>query len=314
MARGTITERRGIILRLEAEGRHAYAELLPLEHFGTESLEQATEFVSGLREVSAASLQDIPENLPATRFALESALLELESEDWCAEYHRDRMPLSKLLPANEKILHVLDEGIRDGFSIFKMKIGIGDFGEELQRVQSVIGRFTGEHRLRIDANEGLSVAEAERWLDHLEGLPVEFLEQPLKRDMVEETIAVSERYSTEIALDEAIASTEDMIRCWDAGFRGVYASKPLRLGELEKFLEWRSRSKAKISYSTVFETAIGSVFGVKLAASDPVNNFGLGYGVSHWLEEQELVLQSAPEFEMADILSLNRDAIWERLA
>jgi O-succinylbenzoate synthase len=169
-------------------------------------------------------------------------------------------------------------------------------------------------KLRIDANEGLSVEQAKKWLGSVENLPVEFLEQPLKRHLVDEMIEISTEFSTEVALDESVATTQDIIDCYNRGFRGVFAAKPLRLGELRKFLDWREVSEAKISYSTIFESTIGSIFGIKLAASDKRNKFGLGFGVSHLLENTNLVFPSQPIILLDRILSIDRDKIWETIA
>ena len=223
------------------------------------------------------------------------------------------MPLSKLLPSNDKVFDVVKTGLKEGYSIFKMKVGMREFADEFKDLKEVVSHFSDDERVRLDANEGLSVDEAKTWLESIESLPIEFLEQPLKRDQVVETIKLSEEFSTPISLDEAIATTQDMIHCWDEGFRGIYASKPLRFGELKRFLHWREETRAKISYSTVFETAIGSIFGVKLAANDPVNEYGLGFGVSHLLADKELILNSKPEYQIGEIDSFDRDAIWDRL-
>ncbi len=314
MARGVITQRRGVILKLEGGGLAVFSELVPLAYFRTESLESALAFLAGLSEITFDDLADIPGNLPATRFAIEMALLEILGEDDCDEYFRHKMPLSKLLPADQSIYQVVEDGLRDGFSIFKMKIGMREFKEEFEMVKKIVSKFTRGEKIRIDANESLSVEQARRWLGSLENFPVEFLEQPLKRHRVDETIELGEEFSTEVALDEAIATSQDMIDAYNRGFRGVFAAKPLRLAELRKFLDWRAENGAKISYSTIFETKIGSTFGIKLAASDKRNNFGLGYGVSHWFKESGLVLTSQPNFFLKEILSVNRQKIWERLA
>ena len=314
MARGEITQRRGVVLKVEGAGKTAFSELLPLEHFGTESLDSSLEFLETVSEITFDDFRRIPENLPATRFAIESALLELLNEEGAECYFRSNMPVSKLLPANERLDETLEGGLRDGFTIFKLKIGLKGFAEDLAMIRSVAAKLPDGAMIRLDANEGLGVEQAKRWLDQLESLPVEFLEQPLRRDMVDETIVLSQQFPTELALDESIATTRDIIDCCERGFRGVFAVKPMRLAELSTFLDWRTKSKAKISYSTVFETKIGSMLGLKLAASDSRNNFGLGYGVSHWMKEAELVLPSQSSYSLDDILSIDRRSVWENLS
>ena len=309
MARGLIHERRGILIKLSLGEHSGYADLMPLEHFGTESFSEATEYLSTLEEVTLEQLLDIPSCLPATAVALEVARAELQSESAETEYSRQRMPVSMLLPSNDTVYSALQCGLEREYTIFKVKIGLTDFAAELTMLRGIAARLPHAARLRVDANEGLTFDEARRWVEQLDMLPIEFLEQPLKRDQVEETIRLTEYCSTEIALDESIATTRDMICCYDAGFRGVFAAKPLRLQELGTFLSWRESTDAKISYSTVFESAIGSVFGIKLAATDTRNSYGLGYGVSHWFTDTELLLTVESQVELQDILKFEPERI-----
>lgn len=312
MARGLIEERSGILIKLSLGQQAGYADLMPLEHFGTESLLEATEYLSKLKEATLEQLLDIPAGLPATAFALEVALAELKSMSDELEYSRQRMPVSMLLPANDTIYSALQCGLDEGYSIFKVKIGCADFADELSMLRGITARLPQDTKLRVDANEGLTFDEARRWTEHLDMLPIEFLEQPLKRDSIEETIRLTEYCSTEIALDESIATTRDIIRCYDAGFRGVFAVKPMRLQELGNFLSWRISTEAKISYSTAFESAIGSVFGIKLAATDTRNSYGLGYGVNNWFSNPALILPVTSQVDLQEILKFQPERIWSK--
>lgn len=313
MARGEFNAREGVIIKLAGARQAAYSELLPLEHFGTESLSDALNFLNDHTKISSGDLDSIPADLPATKFAIETALLELSGRDGTEKYYQSSMPLSKLLPSDPTIFSAVETGLQNGFSIFKLKIGMRDFNDEFQVVKQVASMLPGDQKIRIDANEGLSLELARKWLSSLEKFRVEFLEQPLQRQMIEETIQLSEEFPTEVALDESIATSQDIIDTYNQGFRGVFASKPLRLAELQKFLCWRDTTEAKISYSTIFETSIGSSFGIKLAASDKHNRYGLGYGTGDWFEESDLVLASKSEYHIDEILSIDKDMLWANI-
>ena len=314
MARGMITARNGLILKFKVDERLVYSELLPLPHFGSETLEQAVSFLDRLSAQDQFRYEDIPSSLPATRFAVESAVWEASVPSDSTSSTPRWMPVSLLLPSDKRIYDALEAGLEQGYSIYKMKIGLRDIQSEMEVINRVIARLPVTAKIRLDANEGLTLEQADRLLGNLEDQPVEFLEQPLQRHRVREMIELSEKYSTEVALDESAATAQEMIDCYSLGFNGVFSAKPMRLGELGKFIQWRRTTEAKISYSTAFETRIGSIFGLKLAASDPRNSYGLGYGTSQWIENDWLVIETRPGIELQTILSTDKKGVWDKLA
>lgn len=313
-ARGVLAERQGILLKVTLAEQNVYADLLPLEHFGTESLSDALQYLKKVTPTAPVHFEEVPAGLPATRCALEMAQIELQRPSPLSAPVRNVMPVAKLMLLDEAVRSGLQQEIVAGYSTFKFKIGLSDFEQEFGLLQRIAAEIPEGCRFRLDANEGLSRELAARWLGAIDSLPVEFLEQPLPRTHVDETIRLAEEFATEIALDESIATTADAIRCYEAGFRGVFSIKPLRLLEIQKFLDWRGTSQAKVSYSTVFESAVGTVFGMKLAAGDGRNSYALGYGVSHWYKESRLIFPVSSAVNASTLLAWDAEHIWQLLA
>lgn len=78
MSRGIIDFREGIILRLETVDSIAYSEVVVLDYFKTESLEESLKILASLpAKINAQDLQLIPQDYLATRFAFEALFLSL---------------------------------------------------------------------------------------------------------------------------------------------------------------------------------------------------------------------------------------------
>lgn len=329
-ARGELFTRKGLILELKEPnmGLSSFGEAVILEHFGSESMEEAADFLKITQKELTSGSFDLSEyiktkkaDFPASTFALEAAMLQLEKPELFKTVSRETIPLSKLLSNGESSIIDLQSGLKANFQTFKWKLGIGKLKEEIDILLKLLSLLPRNFKLRIDANEGLSKDDACYLLEKIEGRQVEFLEQPFKRDKIEEHIILQENFKTPIALDESIATTDDVISAEKAGWRGVFAIKPLRLFELEKFLDWRETSSAKISYSTVLETPFGQSLGLFLAASDKRNKLSAGYGVESWYEKDEFSMESEEKIKDPAIQKFTKPyidnealmKIWQRI-
>jgi L-alanine-DL-glutamate epimerase-like enolase superfamily enzyme len=102
------------------------------------------------------------------------------------------------------------------FPVLKIKVGLANDEETIAAVRSVTKK-----PLRVDANEGWKdKEEAVRKINWLEKMGVEFIEQPLPAEMIEETRWVRGRVHMPIIADEACQRASDIPKLKDA-FDGV---------------------------------------------------------------------------------------------
>ena len=74
-----------------------------------------------------------------------------------------------------------EAGVAAGYTVFYRKVGV-DIEHEVEAM-ALIREAIGPHRkIRIDANEAWSVAEAGRYLDRLDHWGIDFVEQPVPAD------------------------------------------------------------------------------------------------------------------------------------
>ena len=116
------------------------------------------------------------------------------------------------------------------FPVLKIKVGLATDEPTIEAVRSVTSK-----PLRVDANEGWKdKEEAVRKINWLEKQGVEFIEQPLPAEMVEETRWVRSRVHIPIIADEGCQRASDIPKLKDA-FDGVNVKLDKSGGMLEAY-------------------------------------------------------------------------------
>ncbi|MGI0492630.1 o-succinylbenzoate synthase [Alkalinema pantanalense CENA528] len=278
---GSWSVREGIIVRLiPPDGLAQFGEIAPLPWFGSETLAEALEFCRSLPpKISRLTIQAIPDRLPACQFGFESALL-LQSS-----ISNQSIVTAGLLPTGEAALGAWRSLYERGFRIFKWKIGVADLETELTGFRQLVRQLPSDVQLRLDANGGLTIEQAQRWLDHCaEGL-IEYLEQPLAIDQFDATLRLSQTYPTPIALDESIATVQQLQTCYQHGWRGIYVIKPAIAGFPSRLQTLCQRYTIDTVFSSVFETSIGRNAGIHFAIHCGTSR-ALGYGTDQWFVQR----------------------------
>jgi O-succinylbenzoate synthase len=228
--------RDGLLLKLEdADGKSGYGEVAPIPWFGTETLDSAQLQIASLGEVVTPEvLREVSGSLPCCRFALSSALAGLDDE---GRTDSRRLPVVTLLPAGERAPFILEQRISEGFLIAKIKVGLGETELEMIQIERLCGLLPEGGALRLDANAGLSTAQAARWMAFAADLPIEFVEQPLPIDDPDGLIGLAGDFPTPVALDESVVKVDDLKRWRDRGWNGLYVIKPALAGSLQELLD-----------------------------------------------------------------------------
>ncbi len=282
--------REGIIIRLiDDSGKTGFGEIAPVESFGSEPLENAqTKLDSFYGRVTLDAISTLyQEGYGCTQFALRSAVKSIFKT---AAYPQSEVYSAALLPIETNpFSKELRACKAQGYRSIKYKLrpeaqgGISYKGlvELLDAVQD-----TGL-KIRLDANETLSLEESKRALEILEGYShsIDFLEQPLDRMLVAEMIDLSYEYNIPIALDESLSTMGREICSYSMPESMVWVIKP-SLGDLNLLSD---SHKNPLVYSSVFETAIG--FSAILELQDSTYDGGLG--TQSYFEDSSVVYPSS---------------------
>src|SRR6516164_4302812 len=104
----------------------------------------------------------------------------------------------------------------DEYPVLKVKVGLATDEPTIEAIRSVTKK-----PLRVDANEGWKdKEEAVRKINWLEKMGVEFIEQPMPAEMIEETRWIRARVHIPVIADEACRHAADIPKLRDA-FDGV---------------------------------------------------------------------------------------------
>lgn len=152
---------------------------------------------------------------PAARAALVAAALDAEARQAGIPLRRalnlpeGRLPSSVTIGLGppEAALREAAEWDAAGWNVFKVKLG----GPDDEAVVRALRDAYPEKKIRVDANEGWSPQAAESRFRFLERHDIEFVEQPLPRNLVEESAGLARRFDLPILLDEPLLDSEDAV-------------------------------------------------------------------------------------------------------
>lgn len=289
---GLWTVREGILLQLtDSQDNQGEGEIAPLPWFGSETLEEALYFCRHLPDrFSVDELRAIPAQLPACQFGFGCALQELHQNSTPTSLFpipEEETPLaySALLPTGAAALTDWIPLWQQGYRTFKWKIGVSDSSVEQELCRELRHGLPAPAHLRLDANGGLDLETAQQWLALCDepkpgtGLrTIEYLEQPLLQ--LEDMLALSEQYMTPIALDESVATLNQLVDCYQRGWRGIFVIKPAIAGDPEQLRQFCLTHSLDTVFSSVFETNVGRRACLQLAKE--LSTRAVGFGVDHW--------------------------------
>lgn len=213
--------------------------------------------------------------------AADAALLDLEGQ-------RRGVPVARLLaedplravPANavigsgaaDETVRFAREAVDAGYSVLKLKVGVGDLDSDVARVEAVRWAFP-DVAIRLDANGAWTEARARDAIERLAPLRVELIEQPVRVSAVAALRRLRRLRRADlvpIAADEAVTSIEAARRLLDADATDLLVLKPMRLGGIRPSLEiarLAATHGVAAFVTTTFDSSVGTAVALQLAAA-----------------------------------------------
>jgi o-succinylbenzoate synthase len=289
-ARGPMRERVSVLVRLtDASGASGYGEACPLEAFGTESVETVENRLKALGDCpDVDALGGVEATLPCTRFAVETAMVDLRGLRYLPPVRHRSLPVCGLAdlwtPFSGEVARLLESG----FTTLKFKVGVEGVGRELARVEALLPLLAPDVQLRLDANGAFSRADAEAFLQESAKWPIEFLEQPLAPDDIEGLVQLSKRFPGRVAVEESVSRTRDLALLARAGWEGPVVVKPSLLGTVVLWADAWARYSWPWVFSSALETRIGASHALGIAFALSREPRAVGFGISDWLPDDGL--------------------------
>lgn len=236
----------------------------------------------------------VPKELPAMRFGLETALLDLLNEGQRMIFKNrlvasgDRLPINGLIWMGDEawMKDQIEEKLASGYTCIKLKIGAIDFDKECGLLEAIRKNYSADQiTLRVDANGAFQTNEALAKLKRLAEYELHSIEQPIMPHQPEAMQMVCKHSKVPIALDEELIGVHgaeekrELLRFIQPQY---IVLKPTLVGGLASTKEWISLAEDQgISWwiTSALESNIGLNAITQFTASYPVEMpQGLGTG------------------------------------
>ena len=287
-----IINREGFLIKVTDElGNTSYGEVSPLPGSSIESVEsirsKLLEFKNEFVEIELDSkLFNSILNFPSMSFgvsqALHSIFIMRNGYDPELKFNQEIIinGVVGMVPQLQ-VLHQVEGLIAKGFKTIKIKIGRDSINEDINLIRIISASFDKNIRYRFDANGCWSIDEVKYFIKELDGVNVEYLEQPVKT--LEEIIELSNFSIIPIAADESIREDEDVRTLLKESSIEYFVLKPSIMGTITDtiaLIKIIENTKRKVIISSAFETPIGRSALVFLAAQLS-NKLAHGLGVAN---------------------------------
>lgn len=266
LSRGASDERYNLIVELLDDDLVGLGEAAPIPRYAQDrrSAAGAVEVMAGRlgdpRRFDAAAARAAVPGESAAEAAIDMALRDLAGK-------RLGVPLYELLgldPASTPVTsmtigldtpEVVEAKVREaaGFEVLKVKLGTDEDRAVLEAV-----RDTTDQRLRVDANEGWTLEDALDRLEWLAKMGVEFVEQPLPANRLEETRELRRRSPLPFAADESVGRAADIPRL--AGAFDIVNIKLMKCGGIGEALRMIHVARAhglQVMLGCMVESSLG---------------------------------------------------------
>jgi O-succinylbenzoate synthase len=199
---------------------------------------------------------------------------------------RDRIPVNATVPSvdADAVRAVLDRF--PGCRTAKVKVAASDqtLAQDVARVRAVRDAMGPEGRIRVDANGGWNIDEAEHAIHELAPYDLEYVEQPCPTvDELAEIRMRTKYMGIPIAADESVRRADDPLAVAEAGAADLLVIKAAPLGGIRRALEIAARAGLPVVVSSALDTSVGLAMGAHLAASVPELEYDCGLGTASLL-------------------------------
>lgn len=303
---GSSDRRDSVIVKIvDDEGCAGYGESAPSREFSEETQETS---VSALQYLARSILGEDPFNIeklinkmdktvhgyPFSKAAMDMALHDLIGK-------RLKTPIYNLLGGcirNEFALDwviglketsaLLDEAIQragEGFRSIKIKVGVKP-ETDIRNIESIKKTLGSTVSLKVDANQAFNLRTDRKFLNRLDDMGLEYIEQPLPKWDLEGMRILCEAMKTPIMADEAVFSPRDALVAITKTAADIVHLKIHKHGGI-----LRSKTIAKMCETALIpcfgggmlSTSVGVAAGAHLYASVnnllPVAEFHMGLGL-----------------------------------
>jgi o-succinylbenzoate synthase len=293
-AAGTFNERCGIIIHFDDGTSQSLVEASPLPGFSVENIDDVTRTLKALKShiqnflISNFDLTGLKQFLnsfpmePSLSFAISYMGMDLliQREKATLEQIFNR-PIPETLSINkvighqnpDRLVNSIKSALDEGFTTLKFKSLWPPENLTLQ-LKKISIKYP-VLRFRLDANQSWPVNWHENYDSFFSGLPIEYVEEPIKLETTYQIELLFQNSTLPIALDETLSDKTLLNFTIEKYPKAILVLKPTVVGNLFNFYETILQYRG-LENNVVVTTALESAIGRKM-----VQNFALIIGDSN---------------------------------
>ena len=214
-----------------------------LESIGHALSHHKKDFLSQTVEEALELLHQLPIGSSA-KAALDMALVSLQAQENAQELYeylgaqkkeKIETDITISLNSQEEMLRDAKEAYTNGFYILKVKFG-SDIEHAIETTKA-LSVLVPKAKLLIDANQAWSVKKSLKYIESLEGIKIELIEQPVKAEDLEGLKQITQKSTIPILADEAAFSLKDVKYIVENNVADMINIKLMKCGGITKAVE-----------------------------------------------------------------------------
>jgi L-alanine-DL-glutamate epimerase-like enolase superfamily enzyme len=292
-----------VLVRVETDdGRRGAGEVTTLEGYSAETGDEAWANLTAVapdlpgRSLDAAC-ERVASALDDRPFSASGLVAALETAGG-VRVEPTTAPIVGILSADDPPGERRDSLYRQldaGFETVKVKVGF-DPQADADAVRDAVADAPDHVSFRVDANQGYTRAEAERFLDHAPVDRLAYLEQPLPVGDLDAHATLRGYSDLDILLDEEVETPADVARVEDAGAADGVKFKFMKCGGVGRTvaaIEDALNRGFTVSFGNGVQSDVGCVLEALVWAATDLETAGEFNG---WRKQAEGVLQGGLAF------------------
>ena len=215
-------------------------------------------------------------NVPSAEFAIEAAIYDLFSQannQSVAQYLND----NALDFININSINHSQSTINIGDTkVLKVKVDEKNIFSIKDRIDEALKPYSDDTKIRIDFNGSLDLTKAIRVCKELESYNIDYIEQPLPKDSIEDFYELRLTTSIPIALDESVIDYESVDNIINLGAADVLIVKPTITGsydEIKKIVKLANKEGLRVVITSSFETSIAQKYILNIISALGVSEY-----------------------------------------
>jgi len=276
--------REGWIISISSNGLNGYGDCCPLDKFSYETYQESGYALEGFklaleegREIDFEELIHLSEahggSQPSVQFSIDSAIYDLQSK-------MEKISLNKYLnPKSQSSVKVsyYPESINEVFNgmIVKMKMVSDNMFENINQIDTLLDRYSGKVKLRLDFNGSMDLNRSIRFCKMLEGKSIDYIEQPIDSENLRDMQELSLHTEIPIAVDEMVTDIDSVYRILESQCADVFVLKPMLIGGINKLKDMTNllcNEAKRYNISSLLESNIGRLAYLNIASAFSVSD------------------------------------------